>query len=240
MARQLKKPNRFELKYLVRHDLVPEILAHCGSLLTPDANNAASGGYRIHSLYWDTKDFRCFWEKLDGEKFRRKLRFRRYADSSQVFLEIKQRIDRTVQKRRVSWPVERVREVFLSEAGGVAAFEPANQVEAEIDLLIRQLDLRPVLTTAYTRQAYFASNESDLRVTFDSRVQYHAHAPSLDVSPEQGKYAIAPELAILEIKFSEAVPTWLCRAAQQFELKVVRISKYCTAVDREFFQGRYT
>lgn len=47
---------------------------------------------------------------MDGLKFRRKLRIRRYelgdalTDETPVFVEIKQRIDRVTQKRRVSLP----------------------------------------------------------------------------------------------------------------------------------------
>ena len=45
---------------------------------------------------------------------------------------------------------------------------------------------------------------------------------------------------MLEIKFDDRVPLWLTRMASRHGLQVVRLSKYCTAVDREFFGNRFT
>jgi hypothetical protein len=56
------------------------------------------------------RDLRFYWEKIEGLRFRRKLRIRHYGDRSTiddditVFVEIKQRVNRVTQKRRVALP----------------------------------------------------------------------------------------------------------------------------------------
>lgn len=36
-------------------------------------------GYPVWSVYYDSSDLRFYWEKIEGLKFRRKLRIRRYG-----------------------------------------------------------------------------------------------------------------------------------------------------------------
>jgi SPX domain protein involved in polyphosphate accumulation len=78
--------------------------------LVPDDHGDSLGSYRLSSLHYDSPDFYSYREKVDGYKFRRKLRIRYYelrgaltADTP-VFVEIKQRLNRVTQKRRVLLP----------------------------------------------------------------------------------------------------------------------------------------
>jgi len=53
----------------------------------------------VTSLYYDTADLRFYWEKIEGSRFRRKLRMRLYGEPSEcgehtpVQIEIKQRVN---------------------------------------------------------------------------------------------------------------------------------------------------
>jgi hypothetical protein len=238
----VKHFNRFELKYLLPHARVPELIEALAPHVSadPHSEQAGPGGYPIHSVYWDSRGLAFFWEKIEGLKVRRKLRLRRYGGSDSVFLEIKQRIDRTLQKRRVVWPLERIAGAETPEALDALLEGEEDRVAREILFLRRYYDLRPTLGISYRRRAFLARNESDLRVTFDSRVQYHPVEPSIVQPPDTGKYVLDPELAILEIKFGHGVPLWLCKLVSRFELRVVRLSKYCSAVDREWFRSTLT
>jgi hypothetical protein len=105
----IRRFNRFELKYLVtsaqRDLLLPDIAAR----MVIDREGSQTGHYRVTSLYYDTDDFAFARSKREGIKYRRKVRVRIYGDRTEpdgeAMLEIKQRINRTVQKRRVAHPL---------------------------------------------------------------------------------------------------------------------------------------
>lgn len=241
MAREIKHFNRFELKYLVPIERIPVLVDALGEYVRPDPYCPDEGGYEIHSLYFDSPGRTFFWEKIEGEKYRRKLRFRRYGDSPDVWLEIKQRIDRTLQKRRVRWPVKRAEQMFLSgHLDEEALRAEGDPILSEIVFLWRYYGLVASVATSYRRRAFFGSNESNLRVTFDSNVSYHATDLTLVREPERAKVLIDPRLAVMEIKYDESVPLWLCRIVSRFGLDMIRLSKYCTAIDREFYRGGLT
>ncbi|MDH3444733.1 MAG: polyphosphate polymerase domain-containing protein [Deltaproteobacteria bacterium] len=240
MTDSIRSINRFELKYIVRRDVADKFIRSLDGYVYTDPNCNDEGGYPIYSLYCDSPGLSLFWEKIEGIKYRRKVRIRRYGNFQDAFLEIKQRVDRTLQKRRVKWPLDQAAETFCSGHeldGFVQKYDP---VSAEIFFLWNYYGLMPRMAISYRRRAFFAVFETDLRITFDTRVQYHSQ--DLDIlSPFQsGKYVIEPELVIIEIKFNERVPLWLCKIIAKFGLQHIRLSKYCTAVDREFFQGTLT
>ena len=232
--------NRYELKYLVHGTVAHEFIRSLDGYIDSDPNSKKSNGYPIYSLYCDSPGLAFFWEKIEGLKYRRKVRFRRYGDDSDVFLEVKQRVDRTVQKRRVRWPLDQVVQTFCSSNGLVDPSREADPVSAEIFFLWHHYGLEPRMAITYRREAYFAVFETDLRITIDSRVQYNAVDLDIANPIETGKYLVDPEQVVVELKFNERVPLWLCKAIGKFGLDFVRLSKYCTAVDREFFHRELT
>src|SRR5699024_6341318 len=101
------------------------------------------------SVYYDTSRLRFYFEKIEGLKFRRKLRIRRYGETgeaadenSPVSVEIKQRVNRVTQKRRVILPYERALARFDRDARVDVAAADAPFVDAVHDDIIR-LALRP-------------------------------------------------------------------------------------------------
>lgn len=233
--------NRFEVKYLVRTDDVPGLAAEMADFTVPDTNAGNGRGYGVFSIYWDSPDWSFFWEKVEGHKSRRKLRFRRYLDSDKVWLEIKQREDRTLQKKRLTLPIEEITRVFDPDGDGTS-WDGAGQepVATEALMMIHRFRLRPRIGVAYRRQALFGGFDPELRITFDSRIQYRA--TDLDISRpfRQGKYAMDPRVSILEIKYNNRAPVWLTKLIRRRELHIVRMSKYCSAVDREYFDNQLT
>jgi hypothetical protein len=149
-------------------------------------------------------------------------------------------MDRTVQKRRVRWPVEQVVQTFCSGNDLNSTEQNLDPVSAEVFFLWNYYGLEPRMAISYRRLALFAVFEPDLRITFDTRVQYDCRDLDIVRPFETGKYLIGPELVVVEIKFNERVPRWLCKLISKHGLQFVRLSKYCTAVDLEFFHGDLT
>jgi hypothetical protein len=233
--------NRFEVKYFVGTSRVPTLLRAMEEYLVTDPHGDPRWGYGILSVYWDTPDLALFWEKIEGFETRRKLRFRRYLDSPDVFVEVKERADRTLHKRRLRWPAGRVDEVFGSAHRGVDWAQVGDDpVAVEIALMIERLRLRPTMGISYRRQAFFGAFDPELRISLDTRLMYRPAPVDLARGFESGRYILDPRITLLEIKYDHRAPGWLTKLICRFGLKMVRMSKYCTAVDRCYFGGQNT
>lgn len=233
--------NRFEIKYFVATSRVAQLLEAMGPYLLPDPHGDPVHGYGIFSVYWDTADRTLFWEKIEGVKDRRKLRFRRYLESPEVFVEVKQRADRTLHKRRLKWSLERVDRVFGSgdrpiDWEGLGA----DPVAIEIALMIDRLRLRPAMGVSYRRRAFSGAFDPELRISLDTRLMYRTPPVELARPFEAGSYILDPRVTVLEVKYDHRAPRWLTKLICQHGLTMVRMSKYCSAVDRRYYQGQNT
>ena len=227
--------NRYEIKYLVPSADVPALRDEFTSRLDLDSYGG-SGGYGVWSVYYDTTGLRFYWEKIDGLRFRRKLRVRHYGDrftvddDTTVYVEIKQRVNKVTQKRRVALPYGLARE--LCDHRRMVAHDPAQRAFLEEVLgLVSGLDLRPVAITGYQREA-FVGRDADvgLRVTLDHRVRGRDRDFHLSAEAEN-RLTVPAKLSVLEIKANERVPYWLTDLAARCNLSVVRMSKYCQSVE---------
>lgn len=232
--------NRFEVKYLVATRAIPELSAELGEYVVPDPHSGGAQGYGVFSIYWDSPELTFFWEKVEGLKTRRKLRFRRYLGGDEVFIEIKQRQDRTVQKRRTVWSVERTAAAFRADGQlewDLAADDP---VASEAMALAQRLRLQPRAGILYRRRALFGAYDRELRVTFDSRLQYRTAGLDIARPFDTGKYLLDPRATVMEVKYDHRAPVWLTKLARRHELRIIRLSKYCSAIDREYFEHQLT
>ncbi|MEV0590113.1 polyphosphate polymerase domain-containing protein [Nonomuraea cavernae] len=227
--------NRYEIKYLVDAALVGELREELEQVLDRD-KHSGDQGYGIWSVYYDTRQLRFYWEKIEGLKFRRKLRIRHYGDrfavgpDTPVFVEIKQRVNRVTQKRRVRLPYRDA--LRLCDGRELIEHDPSTRgfVEEVLDLVCR-LDLHTTAMTGYQRHAY-VGREADvgLRVTFDQRIRGRDRDFHLGADAEN-RFIVPPRKAIMEVKANERVPYWLTDLTAKRNLQVVRVSKYCQSVE---------
>jgi SPX domain protein involved in polyphosphate accumulation len=228
--------NRFELKYVLSLDAVEAFKQDLLKYVEVDANGN-NGKYRLESLYYDTEDYQHYWEKIEGLKYRRKIRIRRYVtdepfdDNSKVYVEIKQRIDRVTQKRRVGMTYAEAKDL-LEEWIYPKDFRPEDkEVLDELYHLSTSQQLIPSAITCYDRQAYFGTqNDIWLRVTFDTSVGYmHKNLDLKNIHPEW--LMVPPKYCILEIKADDKVPYWVTELVAHHNFKLIRVSKYCLALE---------
>ena len=74
LSHTIRRFNRFELKYVITLQQAARFKAALRPYLLPDDHG--DGAYTLSSLYYDSPDLRCYWEKVDGVRFRRKRRTR--------------------------------------------------------------------------------------------------------------------------------------------------------------------
>lgn len=232
----VRKFNRFELKYLLSLDAARSFRQEISAYLQADNHAGSDGNYAVSSLYYDSPDYRFYWEKMEGIKFRRKLRIRYYetqaelTPDSQVFVEVKQRLDRVTQKRRIVLPYGDA--LKLCNGRTIPDHRPEDRAAVEeVHALIWQYNLRPASLVSYFRQA-FVGNDYDvgLRVTFDTGLRYRVHDLELH---SKGSYRLMlpPDRVVVEIKVNERIPYWLTERVAQHNLRLIRMSKYCQSLE---------
>jgi SPX domain protein involved in polyphosphate accumulation len=202
--------------------------------------HGASGDYRVTSLYYDSPDLTCYRSKVDGILYRRKVRIRTYglhaaSDDDAIALEIKQRINRTVQKRRLELPLPLAEQLCAGtlDLTDLTDLSPDDhEVASEVRYLVDALDLRPTAITAYQRRAFMGNRyDSGLRITFDTQLCGRMHA--LRVNEDANNHVIAPpDVCVMEVKANDAVPDWVTSLLARHECQLQRVSKYCAVVSK--------
>lgn len=239
----IRRFNRYELKYLVtaadRDAMLPTMLGY----MRPD-REGDRGVYPVSSLYHDTYDLSCYRAKIDGINYRRKLRIRSYGmvptgTNPKVMVEIKQRINRTTQKRRLALPLH---EAYVLCSEGRLERELDDELDRataeEITFLVGAQQLSPKCVISYRRQALMGSTyEPGLRITFDENLRVSDASRGLEPGAEQIRF-LAPDRLILEVKTNDVMPLWITRLLASRSVTVVRYSKYCAGMAKLRGLGR--
>jgi SPX domain protein involved in polyphosphate accumulation len=229
--------NRFELKYILNLKQAGIFKSGLRPYMTRDEHGNNNGCYSLSSLYYDSPGLRCYLEKVDGLRFRRKLRIRIYesdevlSEETPVFLEIKQRVDRVTQKRRAVLTYgDALRLCNDRQMPDAIVAEDKDLIE-EIYAFLWQYNLHPASIVRYCRQAFIGTDyDPGLRVTFDTSLSFltyplylHEHTISLPM--------MAAKWVVLEIKVNERIPHWLVEMIKAHNLQIIRISKYCRSIE---------
>jgi SPX domain protein involved in polyphosphate accumulation len=232
----IRKFNRFELKYLITLKQAEQFKSALRAFLLPDGHGKNNGRYVLTSLHYDSPDFRCFWEKVDGVKFRRKLRIRHYetdealTDETPVFVEIKQRMNRVTQKRRIILPYGEALRLCNDRQIPKHALDDQATID-EIHTFLWIYNLRPASIVRYERQAFIGTEyDIGLRVTFDTDLFYQTYPLTLHRS-SNGLPLLPPAFVVMEVKANERVPYWLTELVAAHNLQMIRMSKYCRSIE---------
>jgi SPX domain protein involved in polyphosphate accumulation len=201
------------------------------------------GTYPITSLYYDTPGYKAYWDKLDGHRSRRKVRVRLYGDTTitaqtTAYLEVKQRINKLMRKRRLALPygdaVDFDRFDELAAAHTAAGKTADAALLQEAYYLYRTLQLRPACVVTYDRMAFQGDARApDLRITLDTNLRGRIHDLSLlSTGSATDMQVLGPEVAVLEVKANHNVPRWVAQLTARHRCTFYRISKYCLALER--------
>lgn len=236
---RIKAHLRYEIKFLLNQQQHVALAAAINRVLQPDPFGDDDGHYAVTSLYYDTVDYKAYWDKVNGVKMRRKIRVRTYGSpvvtpETPVFLEIKQRTNVRMGKRRLQLPYAAAVN-FQTVGDALANLTPAEaQMAQELHYLFATLHLQPACMVSYQRAAYgHHVDYPDLRVTFDTEVRGRIENLSLltaDTSAMQT--VLAPGWAILEVKANQTIPYWLAELLNRHGCTPRRISKYCATLER--------
>lgn len=235
--------NRYELKYLLDWPAYYKIRKEIEPLFKKDPEAGKTGRYEVISLYYDTPALDFFWEKIEGEEQRVKVRLRTYVheckeekrrNETDIFLEIKKRRNRNILKKRVLLNQE-IAHLFLKQGSFEKKYINGlekQEIETlkEVECLQSVLNLKPTLLISYTREAFVSKDNFPLRMTFDSNVRYRHRDLSL-TAKSMDKHVLFPGHIIMEIKYTEYLPQWLVQIIQSNRCEARSFSKYGTGME---------
>jgi hypothetical protein len=199
--------DRIETKYVVSLNRLPSILNRLnGNYNILEINGTRDFDY--HNVYLDTSDLRLFQQHVTGRAVRYKVRFRKYVNTGNTYLEIKRKNNNGRTKK---WRVE-------------SQLTESNSLPYEADLFINQHlngrynDLNPVLINRFQRLTLAGFNSCE-RITVDYDIRY---------SDEAGRLARFPYIAIIEVKRDgKKSVSPITEILKEGKIKPFGFSKYC-------------
>jgi hypothetical protein len=168
--------NRIDTKYICNAKYINQIIDRVGS----DFRIQASGSKRVfgyESLYFDTPEMKTYFDHHQGKRIRYKVRFRKYLDTEDVFLEVKKKKDfiRTNKKRNqfnFSSTLDNSHLNFIGE-----------------NISIPKSGLHPTIWTIFDRITLAGKNQLE-RITIDTNLRFKNNKQEICL----------PELSIIEVK----------------------------------------
>ena len=214
---------RYEIKYQLT-EAQRERLEHVmAEHMRPDEYGPST----VRNIYYDTASHLLARRSAEHPDYKEKLRIRSYAPvkgDSEVFLELKKKFDGVVYKRRCTLPYDDAHALLMG------ARAPKTQIEREIAYSAGRYEgLTPMMFVAYDREAFYAQDDHEFRMTFDRAIRCRWDDLSLDGSTN-GCLLTARNQSLLEVKCAQGMPLWLVDFLSAEHIYKGRFSKYGAAV----------
>jgi len=214
---------RYELKYMLTTEQKERVLA----AMTPYMKLDKYGRTTIRNLYFDTDTYLLIRRSIEKPPYKEKLRIRSYSKAdadSTVFVELKKKYKHVVYKRRISLPEAEA----MKWLSGEKRIEKQTQISNEIDYFMEHYGtLHPTVFLSYEREAYYANDGSDFRVTFDDNILCRGEDLSLQ-SDAYGTPILPEGKVLMEIKCSGGIPLWMTEVLSKERIYKTSFSKYGT------------
>lgn len=222
--------NRVEEKYIVNENQYRKIVAFFGDNMKTDEYSSDGKFYQICNIYYDTEDNNLIRTSLMKPIYKEKIRLRSYGvpnKDTKVYLDVKKKYKGVVNKRRSTL---RLKEAYeFTETREIPKLESYMnpQVLRELKHSLEYYDAQPKVFLSYERQAFFGSNDSSFRLTFDKNIITRRE----DIGLENGIFGsklIDDGTYIMEVKYIERMPLWFVKILRENDLQKTSFSKYGT------------
>ena len=169
----IKSFKRYEKKYLLTGEQYEKLIPRLIEYMKMD-DHCVNNSYSIYNIYYDTDDNSVIRHSISKPYYKEKLRLRSYkipqSPSDKVFLELKKKINKIVNKRRAI--------ITLEEAYNFLEFGErpkctdfiTEQVINEIEYYLSHTKVNPTVYIGYNRIAFFGKEDKDFRLTIDSKI----------------------------------------------------------------------
>ena len=212
--------NRYEKKYLMPE----EVYLALRERLAPRMQVDQYGLHTICNIYYDTPDYDLIRRSIEKPVYKEKLRLRSYGIpdlDSTVFLEIKKKYQKIVNKRRIPLTLQ---QAYDYVERGIRP-EQDSQILQEIDFFLKRYPLQRGLFLAYDRIALYQKDNPDFRITFDQRIRSRQVDMGLE-NGDSGSLLLPDGYYLMESKILGATPLWFARTLSELDIYPVSFSKY--------------
>lgn len=211
---------RYEKKYFLTDEQYRMFKEKTASFVKPDDY----GSYTICNIYYDTDNYSLIRASLEKPVYKEKLRVRSYGvpgENGTVFVELKKKYDGVVYKRRITMKNSEA-QVFLK---GFKTGGELSRIGREIDYFQSFWQTVPKAFIAYDREALQGTENSDLRITFDTNLRYRLDRLDL-AAGDDGKRITDNDLILMEVKMPDSCPLELSKVLSELKIKPASFSKY--------------
>lgn len=213
---------RYEKKYFLTPAQQEDLLIRMKPYIKADDY----GKYTICSIYYDTDDWQIIRESIEKPDYKEKLRVRSYGvpkEDGKIFIELKKKCGGIVYKRRMT-AAAHMAEPFLN---GLIPPNHFGQIGREIAWFQNFHKTSPKVFIAYDRTAFAGTEDTELRITFDTNMRWRDTDLNL-CHGDYGQPIISDDRILMEIKMPGVCPLWLSRLLSEEGIFPVSFSKYGT------------
>ena len=205
---------RVEQKYLISKNQKDKLLNQIANYVEEDEYFKSE----ISNIYFDNDNHELLIESLEKPNFKIKVRLRMYNECRDVFLEIKDKVNGVVGKRRIKLTLDEFYDYFNNHK------IKDNQIMKELDYYFKLFNLKPSIFVAYDRLSYKEKNNKNLRITIDANLRSRYY----DLRLEDGSYGekyFNNDMYIMEVKVLDSMPIWLVKSLSDLKIYPVSFSK---------------
>lgn len=219
--------NRYEKKYLIPEPIYLMLREQLKEHMIMEQHGIST----ICNIYYDTLDDLLIRRSIEHPRYKEKLRLRSYGipqKDSRVFLEIKKKYGRIVNKRRIELPLE---EAYDYLNLGIRPYNDS-QILREIDFFLQRYSLKPKLYLAYDRIALYGKEDPEFRLTFDSLIR----SRRVNLGLEHGDFGtllLPNSWYLMESKILNATPKWFSDLLAKLKIYSISFSKYGNIYKKE-------
>lgn len=227
---------RREMKFLLNEEQYKLLFDEISRCMTEDK----FGLHTIMNIYLDNQNSDLILNSISKPVYREKLRLRAYGktaeDDTKAYLEIKKKFKGVTYKRRLDGNYKQLFDYITNgitpEITNSERHPNRQQIFAEIDYLIKRMDLEPKIIICYDREAFFGNEDKEFRLTFDGNIRYRRNDLDLRSGDDGEIFGKAP-YRIMEVKSAGSIPLWLVRILSANKIYQGSFSKYATIYQEE-------
>ena len=231
----MKSNSRFELKYRLSHSEYFKIKNAIIKHMKKDKYTEISKNnkYLVRSIYFDNYKFKNYYEKVQGDYSRIKIRVRTYTKNpnknTKLSVELKTRSGELMEKFTTFINYQE----YLYFINHQNFMQIDNKVLTEVARLSYIHNFKPVVVTEYWREGYESRDKRRLRMTFDHDIKFQKTSDLFDQKKIYRK-RIKNDI-IFEIKYTGKLPYWVSNLIREYGLKRLANSKYCQAIEAHHY-----